>query len=225
MYLKMLKLFDSETNGVNIYDISNYFENKTTVDIKTEDVFVINEIISDKMANWIVYESEKYALQNGGYTTKRHFNYPTTDLPIREIPNIGNIVYTFVNIEILPIIAEKYNLFLYNLYINDLFIVKYEAGKQDELEFHKDGSFISFNILLNENSEFEGGGTIIKHEDGDKLYENKKCNLFMHSGKILHSGKKITSGKRYILVGFISYILNSSVIQYRKNQKDLSAII
>lgn len=162
--------------------------------------------ISVKMASWIIYESNKYARENGGFTTKRHKNYPTTDLPVSSIKPLKTIVYNLVNMDILPQIATNYGLYKHMLEIKDLFVVKYEAGKQAHLDFHKDGSILSFNILLNPEYDFDGGGTIIKYKDGDKLFESERCDLFIHSGRIKHSGRKITRGVRYILVGFINYL-------------------
>lgn len=164
--------------------------------------------ISPDFCNWIVYESELYAENNGGWTKKRHKNYPTTDLPVREIPALNTPLFNMTIMDIFPIISEHYKLNKYFLQINDLFVVKYDVNGQDHLGFHRDGSIISFNILLND--DFEGGGTIIKHisEDGmidERIHTSEKGSLFIHSGKLLHSGRKITSGRRYILVGFIEY--------------------
>lgn len=219
--------FDSVTKNIDIHNISRFFKDSgitiynNSNNIKQEDVFIHKNIMSCKMAEWIIYESDKYSSENGGYTTRRHLYSPTTDLPVCDIPAVGKILYNFVFMDVLPIISKNYNMYKHNLIINDLFIVKYEHGKQDELEFHKDGSIISFNILLNDSSDFDGGGTIIQHISGDKLYESERCNLFMHSGKIKHSGKKITRGIRYILVGFISYISSDLVIKNQIKQKQL----
>ena len=85
--------------------------------------------------------------------------------------------------------------------IIDLFIIKYESNKQNSLDFHTDESLITVNILLNDISEFEGGGT--------KFFDNITYNLnvgdmIIHSSKQQHSGLKITKGKRYVLVFFIN---------------------
>jgi hypothetical protein len=69
---------------------------------------------------------------------------------------------------------------------------------------HTDASFISFNILLNESSEFEGGGT--KFEDG-LTHHSQQGDLFIHSSLVKHSGSTITKGIRYLLVGFVDVII------------------
>ena len=180
-------------------------------DIKNSNlshVHICKDILNKNICDYIIYESELYSEKNGGWTNKRHQNYPTTDLPVKTINNISILVQNFVIHNILPLFAKHFDLNLYHLNINDLFVVKYEHDKQNHLDFHRDGNLLSFNILLNEHSEFEGGGTIIQHSDGDILYNIKKGDLILHSGKIMHSGNKITSGKRYLLVGFISYLFN-----------------
>ena len=87
------------------------------------------------------------------------------------------------------------------LNIQDLFIVKYEATSQNYLELHVDGSFLSFNVLLSNTKEFEGGGTYF--DDGLTSY-SEQGDMLIHSSKIKHSGLAITKGKRYLLVGFLN---------------------
>ena len=44
--------------------------------------------------------------------------------------------------------------------MRDLFFVRYEAGAQDRLTPHRDGTLLSFNVLLSmPGRDFEGGGT------------------------------------------------------------------
>ena len=148
--------------------------------------------LSDELCRWIIHEAEIYSIENNGWTTKRHKNYPTTDLPVRAIPGLGAPIMNMTISNIFPLIAKQFN----------------DVNGQDHLDFHRDGSIISFNILLND--EFEGGGTIINHLNSDgtttsTLHSSHKGDLFMHSGKLLHSGNRVTSGTRYIIVGFIEY--------------------
>jgi hypothetical protein len=168
------------------------------------------KIMHPNICEWIILESEKHADKNGGWTNKRHKNYPTTDLPVRAINNIAVYLKNFTYYKIFPLLASHFNADINHLDINDLFIVKYKFDEQNHLEFHRDGNLISFNILLNDISEFEGGGTIIRSTNNgkqeDKLININKGDILIHSGKVMHSGNKITLGTRYIMVGFISYL-------------------
>lgn len=163
--------------------------------------FTYNNVYNLDICNWIISESEKYASNNGGWTIKRHNNYPTTDLQVESITAISGFVFNSFN-TISKYIKQSYQI---NediiLDINDLFVVKYEYGKQHKLSPHKDGSFITFSILLSDTNDFEGGGT--QFEDG-LISKINQGDLLIHSSLITHSGVSITKGKRYILVGFIN---------------------
>lgn len=206
----LLELFVERNIDDVAYELINKLKNIT------EEIKIINEnsrfntttkfekFIDENMCFWLIEEAEVYAIMNGGWTKKRHLNYPTTDLPVNLMPRIKTPIFNLVMQNIFPIIAKTFSLNCYLLSIKDIFIVKYDSNEQNFLDFHKDGSLISFNILL--NNEFEGGGTIIRHENKESLYESNTGDLFIHCGKILHSGRAITYGKRYLLVGFVEYI-------------------
>lgn len=160
-----------------------------------------------KMCKWIIDETEHHSIKNGGWTKKRHKNYPTTDIPVISIPLLSTPLLNYCNIHILPLISKHYKMNFYFLNIADLFVVKYDVNGQDHLDWHRDGSIISFNILLND--DFTEGGTAIEHktESGIKeiIYTSNKGDLFIHPGKLRHCGRRITSGTRYIIVGFVEY--------------------
>lgn len=162
--------------------------------------FIYEKIYQPNICNWIINESENYALNNGGWMTNRHNKYPTTDLPVDKIPSIfGFIISTFQYI--FNKISKSYCISSTTKYdIKDLFIVKYEKEKQNSLELHHDGSFLSFNILLSNTTNFEGGGTYFS--DGIISYL-EQGDMLVHSGKIKHAGLPITNGTRYLLVAFI----------------------
>ncbi len=176
--------------------------------IKTQDIFYnrflqrfsYKNLFSKNVCNWIIFESEKYAENNGGWTTRRHENYPTTDIPVKNIQNIFNFVL-FSFIDIFDKIKKSYCLtdeVMFN--INDLFIVKYNEETQNKLDLHFDGSFLSINILLSNPENFEGGGTYF--DDGLSVFL-EQGDLLVHSGKVKHAGMPVTKGTRYIMVAFV----------------------
>lgn len=184
---------------------------------------LFKNVISNYLCDFIINESEEYALKNisnenyDGWMRTRHKNYPTTDLPIKNIDTLFILVNNIIKYDIFPLIEKSYNVNKYFLECNDIFIVKYIDNKQNMLEKHKDGCAFSFNILLNSENNFEGGGTIIFENDKDILVKNIKGGLLLHSGQVFHSGNIITKGIRYILVGFISYLKGYDLIN--NNQK------
>jgi len=174
-----------------------------TIDLKYNRFlqrFTYPNTYSCDMCNYIVGECERYAKHNGGWTVDRHTSYPTTDLPVDKIPSIFGLILETLK-TITGRVSASYGLddkMVIN--VKDLFVVKYSADAQNQLEMHCDGSFLSFNILLNDISEFEGGGTYF--DDGLTCRLNKG-EMLLHSSQIKHCGLPITKGKRYLLVGFL----------------------
>ena len=74
-----------------------------------------------------------------------------------------------------------------------------------ELEAHQDGSEFSFVLALNEQSEFQGGGTKFLEIDGEPVFRPDRGFATLFSGKNRHCGMAISSGTRYVLAGFLSY--------------------
>lgn len=164
-----------------------------------------SKMFSKNVCEWIIFESENYATKNGGWTTRRHVKYPTTDLPVKNIQPIFNFVLLSYN-EIFAKIKKSYVLpETIEFNISDFFVVKYNSEMQNELELHNDGSFLSINILLSNPSDFEGGGTFFNDNTITYLEQG---DVLVHSGQVKHSGVKITKGTRYVLVAFASLIVN-----------------
>jgi hypothetical protein len=216
-----------------IYNNLVNLRKNTVKDIKNNNSIYnhikFKNIISNTLCDFIINESEKYALKNknetnkDGWTRTRHKNYPTTDLPIKDIDSLSILINNMIRYDIFPLIEKYYNVNKYFLDCNDIFIVRYKDNEQTKLERHKDGCAFSFNILLNDENEFEGGGTIINENMQDILVKNEKGGLILHSGQVFHSGNIITKGIRYILVGFIGYLkgydnllLEKKIINYNK---------
>jgi len=189
-------------------EIKDEIENK--IEIKHNNFSIINNrflqrftfsnTYSNYICKWIISEAELYASHNNGWTTLRHNKYPTTDLPIDKIYSIYNFIMLSLN-NIFDKITKAYCLpKTTNYNINDMFIVKYHQDFQNDLELHQDGSFLTFNILLSEINDFEGGGTFFY----DGIVTHLNCgDMIVHSGKIKHAGLPITKGTRYLLVAFI----------------------
>jgi len=174
-----------------VFDRSQIFEKK-----------VINNYFSTELCNKIIDECELYAINRGGWTTDRHATNPTTDLCVKDIKNILP-VFLEIYTTIIGKIKEIHNIFNENnlFTINDAFVVKYEHDKQNELEMHSDAGDVTVNILLNDPSDFEGGGTFF--EEGNQTYFLNRGDMLIHRAISTHSGLKITKGKRYVLVIFI----------------------
>lgn len=104
-----------------------------------------------------------------------------------------------------PLLRHQFSPYLPDgtkLRVADGFIVKYDAaGGQSELKPHRDGSVLSFNVALNDSTDYEGGGTWF-HSLNDSI-RIEKGEVVSHASGILHGGHGISSGRRYIMVCFV----------------------
>ena len=180
--------------------------------IKNDGAFTINrflqrcvfpKVYTPDICKWIVEEGEKHAAKNGGWTTSRHKNYPTTDLPVKDILTIYSFILSSLS-SILDKIVKMYGLEGSKINVCDLFLVKYHENMQNELELHKDGCILSFGIVLSNPCDYEGGGTMF--EDG-MHYSLEQGDMLVHCGRVNHTGIKITKGTRYVLVAFLDVTL------------------
>jgi len=161
-------------------------------------------VFSPSECRAIVQEAENIATQMG-WTTNRHGNFPTTDIPLAEMPHTLRFLRVALVERVYPLLVEQFGDYLPDpskLRVADGFVVKYDAeGGQTELKPHRDGSVLSFNIALNPAADFEGGGTWFDSLNSPVRIDEGQ--IVSHASGLLHGGHGITSGRRYILVGFV----------------------
>lgn len=165
----------------------------------------VEPVLSAEECQFIIDEAEALAAVSG-WSTKRHGSYPTTDLPLQQLPKSLAMFNKKLQEVVLPTLGVNFQSAipgtLTSLRVADAFIVKYSAaGGQTELKPHRDGSVVSFNIALNPSTEFEGGGTWFQSIDRSLVLDQGR--MLMHASGVLHGGHPITAGTRYILVGFV----------------------
>ncbi len=162
---------------------------------------IIKNLLDKKFCKQIIDEAEAYAKING-WSRKRHDNYPTVDNLVTPEWKISVPFLLTMIKKVYPNIIKMFDLSnKKDIYIKEIFVVKYDVDGQKSLEYHTDGSEFSFVIALND--EFEGGGTTFKHSGEQVKLGVGDCLLF--SGKNKHKGNEITKGTRYILTGFLNY--------------------
>jgi hypothetical protein len=165
-------------------------------------VFTLPDVFTRDECAWIIYESEKYAMQHQ-WTTNRHANYPTTDNCVVDISSIRALVFQRTYKQILPFLETKFGVDAeIPLAIHDLFVVKYSMDGQRELAYHEDASEFSFIVSLND--DFTEGGTEYKRQPGT-IVKPPVGSVAVFSGQNTHRGVKIASGIRYIIAGFITF--------------------
>lgn len=161
------------------------------------------KMFSNETCNWLINETEEYVKKNG-WDTDNFKNYPTYDLNLSKITGFHDYFLKHELGRIMKYIEKSYCLPSETKFeISDLNIIKYSNELQTHLAHHTDISFLSFNIALNNLTDYEGGGTYF---DDGLIMNIDKGDMLVHCGKIMHSGLTITRGIRYILVGFINII-------------------
>lgn len=166
--------------------------------------------------------------------SSRHVSYNTVDFAIEESDDISSYLgkdgIQFQD-RIFGALSDAYGIDADDFSFLDLFCASYEAANDEEdgadefeeerntmdrLEFHRDGSLLSFTVLLSSPDDFEGGGTIfdalrdVVIEGDDSIIQSpgsikppKAGYATLHSGKLLHGGHVVTQGQRVVLVGFV----------------------
>ena len=164
----------------------------------------------------------------------RHVSYQTVDFAVEESVDMSQYLQD-INFQerIFGLLSEEYDVDVEDLSVLDLFCASYEASGDDDqtdretmdrLDFHRDGSLLSFTVLLSLPEDFEGGGTIFDalRDAADKSDQQstvlkepgsiqplKAGYATLHSGKILHGGHVVTKGQRIVLVGFVDVDLRN----------------
>ena len=155
-------------------------------------------LVPPQVCKGIIEECEARAVRLGSWSTKRHTNYPTTDVAVQRLPNTLEYFRTKLLPEIAwPFLAKAFGFVLPSpegeeelagaLRAAEAFIVKYNASAgQKELKPHRDGSVFSFNVALNDLDEYEGGGTEFEALDG-KAIRSPRGHLLAHSSALTRS--------------------------------------
>ena len=91
---------------------------------------------------------------NGGWTTKRHHNYPTTDLPVEKISSIFALI-----METMSSIVEKLKKCYclhekFTIIFRDLFVVKYKENAQISVTRKKDTNELESIVFKNQLGDF-----------------------------------------------------------------------
>jgi len=167
-----------------------------------ESVDLSQAVLSIEECQRVIQIADDWAEQHGGWTTKRHGAYPTTDIAVSDLePQHRETIEGLVRERVIATHAVKRGFLPEHLWCRDLFIVRYEASKQAELRKHTDGSTLSFNVLLNPRSDFQGGGTYFTHLD-DTIC-GSQGDVVVHDGNFEHAGAPISNGVRALLMGFL----------------------
>jgi hypothetical protein len=195
-------------------------------------------LLTDLETTNLLQMARTHATENNSWDRQdstRHASYPTVDFAVEECIELSHYLgESGIGFEerIFGALSHAYDIDAEDMSFLDLFCASYEAKEcidelndsgqdrntMDHLDFHRDGSLLSFTVLLSSPDSFEGGGTIFDAL-GDIVLDGVDTHsilhprgvirpphagyVVMHSGKLFHGGHMVTKGQRVVLVGFV----------------------
>ena len=189
-----------EINKNNTFQKSQNIQKRININ---EDKFIQRLIIYNKfqkeLCDWIVRESEKYALENNAWVVQNNIHI----LQVEKITSIFSFILDSFN-ESINNICESYSLNKdkHVFHIEDIYISKLDSTLKNEnnsLFYTKHNNDIVLYIALND--EFENGGILFNDTITTHL---KKGNMLIFNGNTKYSINNISSGVKYNLIAHIN---------------------
>ncbi|KAJ1942242.1 hypothetical protein GGF37_003198, partial [Kickxella alabastrina] len=150
-----------------------------------------------------ILQSTYNFVETKGWSHQRHGAFPTRDVPVGVL-SVSTMVYERLKALLFPNLEEHTGIEAKFWSFRDLFIVGYHEDYQRMLGLHTDGCLASLTLLLNDPTEFQGGGTFF--EKFDMLVNQMPGDAWVHDANLRHSGVEITQGTRVIMVGFMDTV-------------------
>ena len=192
----------------------------------------VHPVLKPEQAHHALFLAKEYARKSQCWSRKdsdRHVSYSTVDFPIEDCADLEEYLEKLEFEQgMIQLLSEKYDIPVSALSFQDLFCVHYQAEDDDSvsesmtmdrLAPHRDGSLLSFTMVLSDEHQYEGGGTIFealrdvdphKHpeyegnlKDGGVIRVQNPGDAVLHSGKIFHGGHIVAAGERTVIVGFV----------------------
>ncbi len=198
----------------------------------------IMPLLTDLETANVLQMAQTHATENKSWDrqdSSRHESYPTVDFAVDECIELSHYLgESGIGFEdrIFSALSHAYDIDAEDMSFLDLFCASYEAkecidelnysGQDrntiDHLDFHRDGSLLSFTVLLSPPDGFEGGGTIFDAlgdialdgidthsilQPPGVIHPPHAGYAVLHSGKLFLGGHVVTKGQRIVLVGFV----------------------
>ena len=191
----------------NYYTPRRVFEAPLFTEEECQHVIDMAQRAAERNLEGLTNKTDPLWTEPLGWQKTRHGTYPTTDLNLVTDPftkQDRESLSDILNRRLSPSIERFFGLPPASIRMQDLFVVRYDAGKRAHLANHTDDADISFNVLLTD--DFEGGGTRFWNRHFKQPFahvEPTQVGTFLtHGAQINHEGYHVSKGTRMILVGF-----------------------
>ena len=214
----------SDPTNHHVITIPPFLPNDVGYPSSLHNIHVLPMLTEDETSQ-LLSMAKSYASDNNSWAKQesRHVSYNTVDFAVEDSEEISRYLAAIqFQDRIFSALNESYDVDVDDMSFLDLFCASYEAADEsekktmDRLEFHRDGSLLSFSLLLSPPSDFEGGGTsfdalrdvsfeggVSVLKEGGTIRPQYAGYATLHSGKLLHGGHIVTKGQRIIIVGFV----------------------
>jgi len=187
-------------------------------------VFVI-DLVSKETCELIRYLTEDHLLRmdqskSNDKTWRTLYTYTKMDMPCNEVTSLSMITNQIM-IDIINIVGDVFGnrkaarkLRPRSYKEPHLLLYQKVKGKPEHVgvEMHYDGCAITFNLMLSDLEDYQGGGTYMRAMRTTIKLRIGQC--LVHPGELYHSGIDIMSGTRFLIVGFLDgfdpFILDES---------------
>eukprot|EP00747_Dinoflagellata_sp_TGD_P038012 gnl/TRDRNA2_/TRDRNA2_139422_c1_seq2.p1 gnl/TRDRNA2_/TRDRNA2_139422_c1~~gnl/TRDRNA2_/TRDRNA2_139422_c1_seq2.p1 ORF type:complete len:534 (-),score=68.20 gnl/TRDRNA2_/TRDRNA2_139422_c1_seq2:157-1758(-) len=166
----------------------------------------VTPVATKAECEWAIATAETHAAAMGGWDGRGHHHaYQTNSIVVADHEELRKWVQALLRDRIWPAINLQFDINQKELWLEDCFLIKYEANGQAGLKRHFDNSEISFNLLLSDPASFEGGGTAFADTELEEVtVQPAQGEVITHFGLVSHEGKPVLGGgPRYILAGFV----------------------
>ena len=179
---------------------------------RLERVAIKPSLLPEGVCNKLVeYVSQPY--MKSAWRLHRHDESPTTDIEVDDGSESGGVLSWFdreldtmgVIEQVMDEIVRLYRVRRDYLLLREMFVVRYRAGggqdERDRLAAHRDASWFSFVVALNqEGDDYDGGGTALR-DHAPVVLRRGECLVFV--GQQMHGAAPISRGTRICLTGFV----------------------
>jgi len=179
-------------------------------------VYLTNVASADECA-WVIATAEEHNAAKGGCANRQPRFAPAgtaanavraPDMLVADEPRLLEWLNRKCESVIMPAFEEQFGLAPHELWLYDTFLLKFSGTPGERglgVHVDDDGLGLSFNLLLSDPADFEGGGThFVANEftNEETVYIPQRGQMLAHYGGLRHASVPCTGGLRYIMVGF-----------------------
>mmetsp|Transcript_1185 Transcript_1185/g.3750 ORF Transcript_1185/g.3750 Transcript_1185/m.3750 type:complete len:363 (-) Transcript_1185:130-1218(-) len=178
----------------------------------------LTEVASEEECEWVIATAEEHNAAKGGWACRQPRFAPegtvanavrAPDMLVADEPRLLAWLNEKCDHTILPALEAQFGIPARELWLYDTFLLKFSGTPGESglgVHVDDDGFGLSFNVLLSDPADFEGGGTRFPpnaFSSEEAVYTPRRGQMLSHYGGLRHASVPCTGGLRYIMVGFV----------------------